>query len=968
MAIRKLKKVIASLAAVTMLAGTVGSSAYVFADGMLGDFDFDKGVGAPWCLVENGPAKSNYDISDGWYNIEIINPGGKSRGGEDRWDLQLVHKNLNFDASHTYVLSYTVKSDTDGYLYSKISNSLGDIEIWHGNGNVVIEGGSKDNKQGSVEYKQGWNPLKINANEEMTFTAEFKPIESVENGLWAFQFGGDGQYGNGNGDACFPPGAKLSFSNLSLIDKDAEEPGEEVVDVYKYSDISINQYGYCSNGIKQATYAPSNGKGGLYREAEEGPEEITFSLLKNGKEEVYTGKAVRTKDTDSGYFTYVLDFSEYTETGSHYMLKVGSELSPRFCISDNKTLYKWLYEDSLNYFYLNRSGIEIEKQYLSTSCYTNQIRSAISQNVDGEFISVDNLTRSAGHKKDTGYIQSEWVDAYNGDGSDVEKTDKLNVTGGWYNGYDYTKSVYENGYSVWALMNIYDRAISNGTEAKYKDGSALLPENTNKAPDILDEVKWEMDFFRKMICKDGEYKDMLYTEIRDYKWTGLAITPYKSAELSKESDDNKDVLYRIIKPVSTGATLNFAASAAQFARLYKDYDAEYCSELLKEAENAYKAAVENDERYVPRENVKGSGVEEDNSDEFYWAACELYLTTGEKTYLSDMKESKHYLTVPTTIDSELNGYLSCNVNSSFQCDCTAALGTISLLVNSNGNNKNCTGKVDSDMAAKITKNLVAAADKYYSFEEKQGFGVPFEQTVADEKTGELNGYPYMSNSYIMNNGIVMALAYNFTGETKYRDGAQRTIDYMLGRNPNRMSYITGYGLYHTTFVCSKNWAAQVDPDKYTLAPSGVLASGPDSLIEDDYIKNSGYIKGEVAPQWCYVDNIESWSTNDTDINLNASLCWMADFMTDPDHADKGTAENDTPDDLIYGDLNGDGVADLTDLTSLSVYLMDKSTASSLKNVDAGDVDANGIIDIADLARFKQFICHDASVAKLGPVK
>lgn len=71
---------------------------------------------------------------------------------------------------------------------------------------------------------------------------------------------------------------------------------------------------------------------------------------------------------------------------------------------------------------------------------------------------------------------------------------------------------------------------------------------------------------------------------------------------------------------------------------------------------------------------------------------------------------------------------------------------------------------------------------------------------------------------------------------------------------------------------------------------------------------------------------------------------------------------------IYGDLDGNGYADLTDLTLLSIYLMDKEATSNIKNIDMADVDGNGETDIADLARFKQYISKDVTVPKLGPVK
>lgn len=72
--------------------------------------------------------------------------------------------------------------------------------------------------------------------------------------------------------------------------------------------------------------------------------------------------------------------------------------------------------------------------------------------------------------------------------------------------------------------------------------------------------------------------------------------------------------------------------------------------------------------------------------------------------------------------------------------------------------------------------------------------------------------------------------------------------------------------------------------------------------------------------------------------------------------------------IVYGDLNGDNSADLTDLTILSVYLMTKDKTGYNINVKAADVDGSGTVDIADLARFKQYVSKDSKVKELGPVK
>lgn len=961
---KNLKRVIASLSAITMLASASAVPVNVFAGEQLGHYNFEEGIGVPWRISQSGPANLSIDFSDGKYIVEINNPGGKSRGGEDRWDAQLLHSGLYMDSTHTYKLTYTVSSDTDGYIYSVIGNDAKDIQAWHGNGKVTIEGGPAENKSGDVEYGQGWELLKIGAGDTITVTAEFQPKETVENAVWAFEFGGDGLYGNGKGEDCFPAGTKLSFSNLSLTDLTSDEHDWPEEKLYGYKDISVNQLGYISEGIKQATYAPSNGKAGRYRQPEEGKEKVTFSLMKDGKE-VYTGSASSKKDTDSGNYTYVLDFSEYKTEGTGYTVKVGEQESYPFTIGSGSDIYKGLYEDAVNYFYLNRSGTDIEEKYVTAGNYDSQITSAKEQNVSGSYISKKNLARKAGHTNDNAYIQSKWQ-IYTVDGSDVEKKESLDVAGGWYDAGEYGKYA-DSGVPVWTLLNIYERAVFNGTESKYTDGTLAIPENQNKISDILDEVKYEMDFFRKMICQSGEYKGMVYNQVSDFKWTGLAVSPAESTAYTEGKGDKTDVLYRILKPVTTKSTLTFAATAAQFARLYAGFDEAYSNELLKEAEAAYKAAMENNELYAPPAEAYHAGPYfdfEKFDDDFYWAACELYLSTGDETFMKDMKESEHYLEIPTLLS-----YDSTELAGSFNERNTQGLGSVSLLMNSNGKNAFCKGKVDSSMTEKLTANLTAAADKYYELEENQGYGVPYESSLEGV-------YPQGSNVIAAGNGIIFGLAYNITGNSKYLDGAERAMDYIFGRNPNECSYVTGYGSNHTTFVYNKYWAAQLDPDNYPLAPSGVLTSGPETSAYGMYEKEAGVIKDEMAPQLCYVDNVESWATNSCGSSNNAVLAWMADFMTSysGSAADAGADDKIAQTDvnssaattMIYGDLNNDGVADLTDLTTLSVYLMDKTTADSIKQLPAGDVDGNGEIDIADLARFKQYICHDATVPNLGP--
>ncbi len=75
---------------------------------------------------------------------------------------------------------------------------------------------------------------------------------------------------------------------------------------------------------------------------------------------------------------------------------------------------------------------------------------------------------------------------------------------------------------------------------------------------------------------------------------------------------------------------------------------------------------------------------------------------------------------------------------------------------------------------------------------------------------------------------------------------------------------------------------------------------------------------------------------------------------------------DTPSEnkVAYGDVNTDGIVDLTDLSQLSLYLIKdvKLSGQALENADA---DGSGTVNLADLATLRQYLSK--VIDKLGPV-
>ena len=109
--------------------------------------------------------------------------------------------------------------------------------------------------------------------------------------------------------------------------------------------------------------------------------------------------------------------------------------------------------------------------------------------------------------------------------------------------------------------------------------------------------------------------------------------------------------------------------------------------------------------------------------------------------------------------------------------------------------------------------------------------------------------------------------------------------------------MTGYGTHTVKYPHHRYWANLIDSN-YPLAPCGVLSGGPNSGMQDPWVRGMGWKKGTISPAKCYLDHIEAWSVNECTINWNSPLAWLAGFLTQY-----------TADGIIVGSTgNGSGLA------------------------------------------------------------
>lgn len=532
-------------------------------------------------------------------------------------------------------------------------------------------------------------------------------------------------------------------------------------------------------------------------------------------------------DPVAGLHVHQADFSAWQETGAGYVLASDCAESHPFDIAP--LLFETLPYDALAYFYHNRSGMPIDAGYAGTKA----------------------LARPAAHVGEEASCRSG-EDAHGNNWAGCDYT--LDVSGGWYDAGDHGKYVVNGGIAVWTLLNTWERRQALDRRDLFSDGQAAIPEAGNDVNDLLDEARYELEFLLRMQTPEDtmasvpvgvtrnaprlefvtiDASGMAHHKVADREWTALPTPPHRDTE------------QRVLYPVSSAATLNLAATAAQCARIWRSIDEAFADRCRNAAERAWAAAVRNPEVYFIAD-FSGSGMYGDSNveDEFFWAAAELFVTTRSTAYLEAMLESPYY---GGAIEREP------------AWPHVAALGIITLALVDNLLSEN---SIDD-----LQKRIVAAADTYREESERTGFRIPYAS----------NRYAWGSNSTLLNRAILLALAHDFTGDARYRTAVTDVLDYLLGRNPLDQSYISGYGERPMRNPHHRFWVPSADAH-LPGPPPGVLSGGPNNTSMADPVAQA--LRGHCAPLTCWRDEVEAFALNEVAINWNAPLVWIAAWLND----------------------------------------------------------------------------------------
>ncbi|WP_299037981.1 glycoside hydrolase family 9 protein [uncultured Pseudokineococcus sp.] len=633
-------------------------------------------------------------------------------------------------------------------------------------------------------------------------------------------------------DITNPAAYRLCVDDVSLT-------GGAEPDVYAPdtgSRLKVNQLGYLPRGPKEATLVT------------ESTEPVRWELRRADGRRLSRGTTTpRGVDPTAGVNVHTLDLSRVPVSGEGFTLVADGATSEPFTIAAD--LYEPLRTDAKTFFYTNRSGIEISDE-LAPGYGREAGHVGVAPNQGDAAVPCLPLDDDA---------QQLYV-AQGGEPWTCEGT--RDVTGGWYDAGDHGKYVVNGGIAVAQLMQEQERRLTapSADRGALADGALRIPEAGNGVPDLLDEARWQLEWMLKMQVPAGQqHAGLAYHKVADADWTGLPMLPAEDPQARR--------LYR----PSTAAGLNLAAAAAQGARLWRPYDAAFADRLLEASRTAYAAAQAEPDLYAPAPDASvdpnpGSGPYDDDdvTDELYWAAAELFLTTGEDAYAEDVLASPHHTGDVFGADG-------------FAWGDVAALARLDLAT------------VPSALPdrERVRASVVEGADGYVAAQRDEPFGQPY--------APEGDRYAWGSNSAITNNLQVVATAYDLTGDAVYADAVLRGMDYLFGRNALAQSYVTGYGERDSRNQHSRWYAHQLDPS-LPHPPAGTLSGGPNSSAATSGDPVAAPILGGCAAQLCYVDDIGSWSTNEITVNWNAPMSWLASFAADLDRGvqERGAQERGRP--------------------------------------------------------------------------
>jgi endoglucanase len=406
------------------------------------------------------------------------------------------------------------------------------------------------------------------------------------------------------------------------------------------------------------------------------------------------------------------------------------------------------------------------------------------------------------------------------------RTGARRMSGGWHDAGDYGRYVVNSGISTGTLLWMWELSTD-----RVKSARLSIPESGNDIPDVLDEIRWNLDWMLSMQDGDGGVWHKQTSE----RFSGF-VMPEKDTLISY-------VVGTGAPPhTSTCATADLAAVMAVAARVYRPFDAAFSVRARVAAQSAWAWTEKHpDVRFTnPTGIVTGEYGDSRCDDERLWAAAELWRTTGERRYHRYVQTNAqaHRATIRPIGPP------------SWQSVAPLGLWTYALVQNGGRT------RADAALQASLRRDIVEAAQAVVDRSRRHPYRISM--TTTD--------FVWGSNGVAANYGVQLLVAQAIEPREAFLAAARENLHYLLGRNTFSLSWVTGLGANPYRYPHHRPSGAD---DQIAPWP-GLLAGGPNRQRQDPAMQKLP----DLPPARMYLDEEASYATNEIAINWNAPLVFL----------------------------------------------------------------------------------------------
>lgn len=551
--------------------------------------------------------------------------------------------------------------------------------------------------------------------------------------------------------------------------------------------IHVNEVGYEPALPKKAMVGFYLGSLGEMDLANEG---TTFTIMNaaSGKE-CFTGNLTPRHDVGFPFNCYQLvfeaDFSNFKTPGEYRLQVPGLGASFPFFIDDGvAAAFARTYALGI---YHQRCGTSNElpfTRFLHDACHTAP---AEVPTMAGKFSFVNETL--AGYASDDNKNPSQTARPLKSIAASLYpfvNRGPVDVHGGHHDAGDYSKYT-EN--SAWFIHYLIF-AADNFPGAATLDNLGL-PESGDGKSDLLQEAKWEADFLARMQDADGGFYFLVYPREREYE---IDVLP-----------DHGDP--QIVYPKTTAVTAAAVAALAQCASSpkFKQQFPDAAALYLDKAKHGWTFLEKAFAKYGQDgayQKITHYGDDSMHNDELAWAACELFLATGDTAFHDKLSAWLK----PAEGDTRLWGWwrmYACWGNAIRDYAFAARSGRIKR------------EQLNAQLLADCENEIVATAEDQRQRSQQSAYGTSFPSETKATRTA---GW-YFSGDAAFELAVACQLDFPQRNDPrpKYVEAMLGNLNYEAGCNPVNVTYLTGLGWKRQRDIVDQ----YAENDRRVLPPSGI---------------------------------------------------------------------------------------------------------------------------------------------------